>query len=142
MNKRPLTVPVNADTAKANALREDAQRHRIHAAVLRPPIGGEAVQVATGLAALDRFAAVVADAAVARSDFDFLPQLLPDGLELVCQLNIDHLGAAAAGTLKLIPLKILGEFGMVIAAKRNNRHLEFSPFTQNRAFPAVRHRPG
>ena len=142
MNKRALTVPVDTDAAKPCCLSENPQRHRVHATVLRPPVCGKAIEVTAGFAAFDRFATVVADTAITGSDFDFLSQLIPDGLEFACQLSIDHLRAAAAGTLELVSFKILRELCVVIAAKRNNRHSELSPFTQNRAFPVVRHRPG
>ena len=131
-------VPVDADAAKPGFLRQNAKADRVDGAVFRSPVGSDAVQMTALLAAADFLAGVVADTAVAAGDTDFLAELVPDALNLIGKLLLDHLRVASARASKLAACEVLGQGGLIAALECDNTHLEppvsGSPQSERRAF--------
>lgn len=109
-----LGMPVDADAAEAHRLRDDAQRDRIHDPIEGAPVGSKPIEVLAVRAAV--YLGVVRDAAIPGRDLQLDAQHIPDDLELVYELQIDHLGVALlALAFKFIPGKILRQRGLVPA---------------------------
>ena len=111
----------DADAAEAHRLRDDAQRDRIHDPIEGAPVGSKPIEVLAVRAAV--YLGVVRDAAIPRRDLQLNAQHIPDALELVYELQIDHLGVALlALAFKFIPGKILRQRGFVPALIGYNAH--------------------
>jgi hypothetical protein len=115
-------VPVDADSAKANALCDDTESDRVDGAIKRPPVCGNAVKVAATSAPLHLWVSIVLNAPIAGRDFDGLAELVPDELKLISQLLLNHLRAATAGALKLIPAEIFCQRGLIPCFERDDGH--------------------
>ena len=120
VDKGPTAVPVDADAAEPHGLSKDAQCHRVDTPILRPPVRRHAIAVLGVLASAH--SRIVRDAAVAGRDLQRAVYLVPEELELFGQLYVNRLLSAAAGTLELIPGKVLGERGLISAQERDDCH--------------------
>ena len=99
---------------------DDAQGHRIDAAVYKPPIRSHTIAVLAARATAD--CRIMREAAVSAGHLDGLAQLIPDGLKFFDQLRIDHLAAASAGTLEVLAGEVLAQGRCVAGLIDNDSH--------------------
>ena len=96
---------------------DDAQGHRIDAAVHHAPVCRHTIAVLGIRTSANGFAGIVRDATVSAGHLDGLAQLIPDGLKFFDQLRIDHLAAASAGTLEVLAAEVLAQSRCVAGLK-------------------------
>ena len=122
VDKCALAVPVDTDTAKTGFLGQNTEADRVDGTVFRAPVSRDAVQVATLLTAADLRDCVVLDTAIAAGDADFLAELVPDALNLIGKLLLDHLRAAPTRASELAVREVLGQGGFIAAQECDSTH--------------------
>ena len=86
---------------------DDAQGHRIDAAVHHAPVCRHTIAMLAARAAAD--CRIVREAAVSAGHLDGLAQLIPDGLHLLYQLRVHHLPSTPAGAFELLTGEIFAQ---------------------------------
>ena len=101
---------------------DDAQGHRIDAAVYKPPIRSHTIAVLAARAAAD--CCIMREAAVSAGHLDGLAQLVPDGLKFFDQLRINHLASTPAGALEVLAGEVLAQGRCVAGLIDDDSHVE------------------
>ena len=103
---------------------DDAQGHRIDAAVHHAPVCRHTIAVLGIWASANGFAGIVRNAAVSAGHLDGLAQLVPDGLKFFDQFRIDHLASTPAGALEVLAGEVLAQGRCVAGLIDDDSHVE------------------